>query len=118
MKRRIITVLPALFALLFAYTAAAQSRVTGRVTEAGDDGASLPVVGATVMVKGTSRGVVTDAAGNYEISAAKDAVLVFSCLGYDEQEQPVAGRNTVSVVLEAVFAVGVPETIPFSSARP
>ncbi|MBR1869391.1 MAG: TonB-dependent receptor [Bacteroidales bacterium] len=101
MKRRIITVLPALFALLFAYTAAAQSRVTGRVTEAGDDGASLPVVGATVMVKGTSRGVVTDAAGNYEISAAKDAVLVFSCLGYDEQEQPVAGRNTVSVVLEA-----------------
>ena len=70
-------------------------RVTGKVT----DESGTEIIGAAVVVEGTSRGTTTDVAGNYEIAASANANLVFSYLGYKTQTVAVAGRTTVNVVL-------------------
>ncbi|MBO7265883.1 MAG: TonB-dependent receptor [Alistipes sp.] len=70
-------------------------RVTGTVT----DETGAPVIGAAVVVEGTSRGTTTDVAGYYEIAASANGNLVFSYLGYKSQTVAVSGRTTIDVVL-------------------
>ena len=60
---------------------------------------SEPVAGASVVVKGSTVGAVTDAGGRYSISASAGATLVFSLLGMDSREEAVAGRERIDVVL-------------------
>ncbi len=82
--------------LLGCFGAFAQGqRVTGTVT----DETGAPVIGAGVVVEGTTRGTTTDVAGYYQIQASADANLVVSYLGYQTQTVAVAGRSTVDVVL-------------------
>ena len=77
---------------------AQQRTVTGRVT----DGTSQEVLpGVSVAIKGTSRGTVTDAKGNYAINADNGATLVFSFIGYTPAEQAVGSRSTIDVQLAA-----------------
>ena len=63
------------------------------------DGNSDPVAGASVVVKGSTVGVTTDANGGYTISASAEATLVFSFLGLTAREEAVAGRGRIDVVL-------------------
>ena len=71
--------------------------VTGTVYEPEGE----PAIGASVEVKGTpGKGVATDFDGNYKISVAPDAVLVFSYVGCDSQEIPVDGRTQINVNLK------------------
>ena len=70
--------------------------VKGVVSDANGE----PIPAAGVVISGTSRGVVTDAAGNYSISVASDAVLVFQALGYTPKNVPVLGNAILNVVLE------------------
>ena len=72
-------------------------RVTGTVT----DESGTPVIGAAVVVKGTTRGTSTDVAGFYEIAADANATLEFTYLGMQTQEVAVAGRTSIDVVLLA-----------------
>ena len=69
-------------------------KVKGQVVD--QDGE--PLIGATVRVKGVQSGVVTDIDGNFEISAAGNATLVISYVGYKDRE--VAVRNRA--ILEAI----------------
>ena len=70
--------------------------VTGHVTD--ETGAGLP--GASVSVKGTSRGTTTNAEGNYSIGIpTNNATLVFSFIGYVAQEVSVGNRSTISLTL-------------------
>ncbi len=69
--------------------------VTGRVTDLNDKG----IPGATVMVKGTMQGTITDLNGVYAISVPGDAVLVFSFIGYQTEEIDVSGQTTINVQL-------------------
>ena len=73
----------------------AQSVVTGSVK----DGSGEPIIGATIMEKGTSNGGVTDLDGNFSIKVGDHATLVVSYVGYEQQEVPVAGKSTVNIVL-------------------
>ncbi|WP_339654242.1 SusC/RagA family TonB-linked outer membrane protein [uncultured Salegentibacter sp.] len=75
---------------------AQQTEVTGTVTVA-SDGMTLP--GVNVMEKGTRNGTVTDMDGNYAIEVPADAVLVFSSLGFERQEQAVNGRDIIDVIM-------------------
>ena len=76
----------------------AQNReVHGVVTDA-STGEGIPF--ASVVEKGTMNGVASDADGSYTLSAASDAVLVFSAMGYQEHEVAVDGRSEVIVALE------------------
>lgn len=75
--------------------------VTGRVK----DGSGTPLVGASVVVKDTMRGVSAGAEGNYRIFADPDATLVFSYIGYADREERIGTRSAIDVVLEEYEAV-------------
>src|SRR5690606_9478780 len=87
--------------LLSSYNIAyGQERViSGKVTSP-VDGAPLP--GVNVLIKGTSKGTITDIDGNYSISANDTDVLVFSFVGFSNTEVPVSSinGNSHSVILE------------------
>lgn len=97
--------------LMASLTAYSQNRVTVRGMVLDSD--SLPVIGASVMVKGTSQGVPTDLDGNYVIEVSPDAVLEFSYIGYATVQEKVSGRTQINVILtednnylESVVVVG------------
>ena len=100
----------ALFLALLPLTLAAQNRtVRGVVSD--DEG---PLIGAAVIVKGTTTGVATDSDGRYSISVpSSTSVLVFSCLGYQTEERVVGDSWDLDVrlkiddnMLEDVVVVG------------
>ena len=63
-----------------------------------DQGQPLP--GASVMVKGTTQGTVTDLDGRYSINVRPDQTLVVSFIGMKDQEIPVNGRTSINSALE------------------
>ncbi|NJX14447.1 SusC/RagA family TonB-linked outer membrane protein [Tamlana crocina] len=65
-----------------------------------DEKSNLPLPGATVMVKGTTKGTVTDFDGNYNLKAAADAVLRVSYIGYQSVEEAVGGRVEIDFKLQ------------------
>lgn len=72
-----------------------QQTVTGTVSA--DDG---PLPGASVVVKGTTKGVSTDFDGNYTIEAGADDTLSFSYIGYTPKEVLVGTQSQINVTLE------------------
>jgi len=84
-----------LFVLLVSFAGMAQE-VTGTVY----DDQNEPLPGASVQVKGTQTGAITDFDGNYTIEAELGDVLVFSYVGFNNKEATVTG-NTLDVSLEA-----------------
>lgn len=66
--------------------------VTGTVTDK-----SEPLVGVSIVIKGTTTGTATDAYGHYEIESPAKAVLEFSYIGYQEVFKPVDGNTTIDV---------------------
>ena len=81
---------------LFPLGALAQSIVKGTVS----DESGEPVIGATVKVKGSNEGAITDFDGNYSVKAASNATITFSYVGYVTQEVNVGGRSTINVTLK------------------
>ncbi|MEM6644383.1 MAG: SusC/RagA family TonB-linked outer membrane protein, partial [Bacteroidota bacterium] len=79
--------------LMVAYVSSAQRTISGKVTDSAD-GTELP--GATVFVKGTTNGVITDIEGNYTLTVADGVeTLVVSYIGFLTQEVLIAGRTTI-----------------------
>lgn len=72
-------------------------QISGTVFD--NDGAALP--GASVQLKGTTMGTITDADGKYSLQAQESAVLVFSYIGYIKQEVPVGSQTTINVNLKS-----------------
>jgi len=70
--------------------------VTGVVT---DSSGRHPLAGVSVQVKGSNKGGVTNEHGQFTISAPDSSVLVFSLIGFLQQEVPVGGQNNISVHL-------------------
>lgn len=70
--------------------------VSGTVT----DPTGEPLIGASVLVQGTSNGVATDFDGNYQIAVDANGTLVVSYVGYETQNVAVNGQTTVNVVLQ------------------
>ncbi len=69
--------------------------VSGKVTSGGQ-----PMPGVSVVVEGTTTGVITDAAGDYSVRVTSpDAVLAFSFLGYNTVRETVGSRTTINVVM-------------------
>jgi len=69
------------------------------------DGATQElIVGATVLLKGTSKGTVTDDKGNFKLAIDdkdKNGTLVFSFVGYENQEVAINGRATIGIAMKA-----------------
>ena len=64
-----------------------------------DDDLGEPLIGATVMEKGTSNGTATDIDGNFTLNVDPNATLLISYIGYDPQEVAVNGRTDIKVTL-------------------
>lgn len=82
----------------FASEALAQQRVSGIVT---DKATGEPLVGVSVAVKGTTKGVISDVDGKYSADVASDATLVFGYLGYKDVTVGVEGRAVINVTMES-----------------
>lgn len=78
--------------IIFAQT----KQLTGTVF----DQSGEPVIGATVLLKGTSIGTVTGMDGDFSINVPENGTLVISYIGYQSQEISVIGRNSFNVVLQ------------------
>ena len=92
-------ILPLLFFICCNTSAFAQGeiKITGKVIDA----SNMEVIGANVMVKGTTIGVITDLNGEYSITVPNEkSVLVFSFVGYRSQEQTIGKRRKINVTLE------------------
>jgi TonB-dependent starch-binding outer membrane protein SusC len=89
--------------LFFLGTAMAQEiDIQGKVSDS-KTGDALP--GVNIVVKSTTRGTTSDIDGNYKITVEKGSVLVFSFIGYKNQELPVDIATTLNVALESDVAV-------------
>jgi iron complex outermembrane receptor protein len=71
--------------------------ITGKVTSS-DDG--LPIPGASIVLKGTTRGVSTDMEGLYEITVPRGSVLQFSSVGMADQEVAAGDQTVINIILQ------------------
>lgn len=101
MDKKLLKQLTGLALMLFSCIAAAQTvEVTGTVSDT-----EGPLPGVNIVEKGTTNGVTTDFDGNYSISVANDAILVFSYIGYGTQEIAVNGQTQINISLQVDSAL-------------
>ena len=74
------------------------------------DKAGNPIPGATVIVKGTTTGVVTDFEGNYTLKVPENAILIFSFVGMERREIEVRNQEIINAILEE-GSVGIEEVV-------
>ena len=89
-----VRMLTLLLGLFLSVSAFAQSTITGQVKDATGE----PVIGASVLINGTSNGTVTDLDGNFSISVQPGATLTISYIGF--QKQQVAAANGMVITLQ------------------
>ena len=97
--------------LLVAINGFSQSQISGKITDA-KTGEAL--VGATVLIKGTNNGTVTDLSGSFSLSPQSDAkILIVSYIGYKNQEIEIGSRTVFDIqmqedagALEEIVVVG------------
>jgi TonB-linked SusC/RagA family outer membrane protein len=112
--------------MLIGFLASAQTHlVKGHVT--GPDGTPLP--GITVQLKGTNTATATNANGEYELNVPANSTLIFTGVGFEEQNVDVSNRPTVDVTLTSsskrlnevvVTALGIRRnrnTLPYSAQQ-
>lgn len=76
---------------------AQSTKISGRVTSADNE----PLIGVTVMEKGTKTGTSTDADGKFVLTVSNpDAILAFRYVGYQSRDIPLNNRSTVTLVLK------------------
>ncbi|MBP9873080.1 MAG: SusC/RagA family TonB-linked outer membrane protein [Haliscomenobacter sp.] len=94
------------FGVLLSMSAFAQRTLTGKVMDAAN---SQPIIGANLLVKGSSNGAVTDIDGTFTMKLSdSETVLVVTYVGYDTKEVEVAGLTTIEISLEEA-ALGLSE---------
>ena len=96
MKKKILQMLLMGMFVLFSSSTYAQIKVSGVVR--GSSGELIP--GATVLVKGTAIGTLSDSEGNYSLPVPSTAsILIFSFIGMESQEIPVNGKSVIDAIM-------------------
>lgn len=83
-------------------TLAQEKRVEGKVTDAGNE----PLPGTSIIVKGTTRGTVTNIEGKFNLMAAPSDTLVFSFIGFEIVEKVVGNSSLINVILQEGIEIG------------
>lgn len=97
--------LPLLSLIFFSFTLFAQTKtITGTVTDAAT---KEPMIGATVLVKGTPTGTATDGDGKFSITVPEGAkALTISYVGYTPRDITIGANTTFSITLETAYVPG------------
>ena len=96
-KRNFLRMFLAGVLMLLSLTAYAQERtVTGKVYDA----AGEPIIGASVVIQGTTQGIITDIDGAFQLKVQPSQTLVVSFLGYKDVILPVGNKNDFKITLE------------------
>lgn len=80
--------------ILFTFSLSAQIQVTGKVTDKNND----PLPGATIVVKGTNKGVSTDFDGNYQIQARQGDVLQVTFVGFQPETKKIESSGNSLII--------------------
>jgi hypothetical protein len=77
-----------------------------------------PILGASILEKGTNKGIISDLEGAFTISASSNATLVVKYIGYRTVEVPVAGKTNLTILInEDVVALGEVVAIGYASVK-
>lgn len=95
-KNRILSLLFFFMAFISIQVYAQDIKVSGTVISGADN---YPIIGANILVKGTTIGTITDVDGNFSFEAPQGSTLVISYIGYQAQEIKVSGNAPIKVVL-------------------
>ncbi len=85
------------FLLLIVQSVLFAQNVTIKGTVKSSDGTTMP--GVSVVVKGTTNGTITNIDGKFSVSAPSEGILVFSFVGFETTELPIAGKTQIDVTL-------------------
>lgn len=89
-------------------------RITGRVTNEAGEGISA----ASIIVKGTAGGTVTDVNGNFAITVDDNATLIISAIGYNSMEVAVAGKQQLTIkMIQATTKMDEVVVIGYGTSR-
>jgi len=105
MKRTILLLVGFFFVWQFGF--AQKAVITGTIISKED---GLPIIGASVVEKGTTNGTITNFDGVYTISVSPDATLVFSYVGMEKIERKVSGTSTLNLELVS-NAISIDEVV-------
>ncbi len=83
--------------LFSVYGQAQDLTINGKVL----DENGLPIPGASILIKGTTKATASDIDGNYQLRAASNGTLVFSFVGYSKVEESIKGRTRIDVKLSS-----------------
>lgn len=104
---RKITLLIVSLTLISHFAMAQKIAITGTVTSKED---GLPVIGASVVEKGTTNGTITNLDGIYNLQVSAGATLVISYVGLEKQEKKVGNEKVINIVLTS-GAVAIDEIV-------
>jgi iron complex outermembrane recepter protein len=96
MKRKLLFIIM-LFFVMITGSFAQMVTVKGTIVTASDN---QPLVGVTVVEKGTTNGTITDVLGKYSITVRTDATLLVSFVGMKTQEIPVGNQSAINITME------------------
>lgn len=96
-KAFLMTVLSSMLMIL---SVSAQTSSTINVRGTVTDAAGEPIIGASILLQGTTSGVVTDYDGNFSIQAPGNGTLVISYVGYITQTIAIQNRNSIETILQ------------------
>ena len=105
-KKRLTTCLTVLSALFLPGFAQDSETLDIRGVVVDTDDPPVPIVGATVFIQGSTTGTMTDEAGFFSINAKKGDIIIFSCIGYKDQEYRVV-RSMANLSIALVEDVEV-----------
>lgn len=95
-KNRILSLLFFFMAFISVQVYAQNIKISGTVISGSDN---YPIIGANILVKGTTIGTITDVDGNFSFEAPKGSTLIVSYIGYQSQEMQVSGNAPLKIIL-------------------
>ncbi len=87
---------------LVSMSAMAQTTITGKVV----DSSNFPLIGASVVERGTTNGTITDINGDFSLKASTNASLEISYVGFDDQIISLDGRSSVDIIMSEGVQIG------------
>lgn len=95
-KNRILSLLFFFMAFISVQVYAQDIKISGTVISGSDN---YPIIGANILVKGTTIGTITDVDGNFSFEAPKGSTLIVSYIGYQSQEMQVSSNAPLKIIL-------------------